>query len=79
MLGPYIKSDFKMSLLSLIEFAIGCFHRICNKETDGSEMWLCGKSVCSCCDGSPDRSFMMDPLSYFLFQPVLVCAILSEG
>ena len=23
------------------------------------------------CDGSLDRSFMVDPLSYFLFQPVL--------
>ena len=30
-----------------------------------------GKSVCSCCDGSSDLSFMVDPLSYFLFQPVL--------
>ena len=26
------------------------------------------KSVCSRCDGSSDRSFMMDPLSYFSFQ-----------
>ena len=25
----------------------------------------------SCCDESPDRSFMVDPLSYFSFQPVL--------
>ena len=31
-----------------------------------------GKGVRSCCDGSSDRSFMgVDPLSYFLFQPVL--------
>ena len=30
-----------------------------------------GKSVRSCCDGSSDRSFMEDPLSYFSFQPVL--------
>ena len=34
-------------------------------------MWLCGKSVHSWCDGSSDRSFMVDPLSYFSFQPVL--------
>ena len=27
--------------------------------------------ACSWCDGSSDRSFMMDPLSYFLFQPVI--------
>ena len=30
-----------------------------------------GKSVHSWCDGSSDRSFMVDPLSYFSFQPVL--------
>ena len=26
--------------------------------------------VCSWCDGSLDQSFMVDPLSYFSFQPV---------
>ena len=30
-----------------------------------------GKSVRSWCDGSSDRSFMMDPLNYFQFQPML--------
>ena len=30
-----------------------------------------GKSVRSWCDGSSDRSFIVDPLSYFSFQPVL--------
>ena len=34
-------------------------------------MQLRGKSVRSWCDGSSDRSFMVDPLSYFSFQPVL--------
>ena len=34
-------------------------------------MYLRGKSVRSWCDGSSDRSFMVDPLSYFSFQPVL--------
>ena len=29
------------------------------------------ESVQSWCDGSSDRSFMVDPLSYFSFQPVL--------
>ena len=29
------------------------------------------RSVCSWCDGSSDRPFMVDPLSYFSFQPVL--------
>ena len=35
-------------------------------------MKLRGKSVRSWCDGSSDRSFMgvVDPLSYFSFQPV---------
>ena len=28
------------------------------------------KSVPSWCDGSSDRSFIVDPLSYFSFQPV---------
>ena len=31
---------------------------------------ICGKSVRSWCDASLDRSFMVDPLSYFSFQPV---------
>ena len=30
-----------------------------------------GKSVRSWCDGSSDRSFIVDPLSNFSFQPVL--------
>ena len=34
-------------------------------------MQLRGKSVRSWCDGSSDRSFMVDPLSYISFQPVL--------
>ena len=29
------------------------------------------KSIHSLCDGSLDRSFMVDPLSYFTFQAVL--------
>ena len=36
-----------------------------------NEIQFHGKSVRSCCDGSSDRSFMMDPLSHFSFQPVL--------
>ena len=34
-------------------------------------MWLRGKSVRSWCDGSSDRFFIVDPLNYFSFQPVL--------
>ena len=37
----------------------------------GSEMLLCGKSVCSWCDRSLDWSLMADPLIYFSFQPLL--------
>ena len=33
-------------------------------------MWLRGKSVRSWCDESSDRSFMVDSLSHFSFQPV---------
>ena len=36
-----------------------------------SEMWLRSKSIRSWCDGSSDLSFMVDPMSYFSFQPVL--------
>ena len=34
-------------------------------------MELYGKSIRTWCDGSLDQSFMVDPLSYFSFQPVL--------
>ena len=34
-------------------------------------MLLRSNSVRSWCDGSSDRSLMVDPLSYFSFQPVL--------
>ena len=33
-------------------------------------MWLLVMSVRYWCDGSSDRSFIVDPLSYFSFQPV---------
>ena len=36
----------------------------------GSEMQIHGKSVRLWCVGSSDRSFMVDSLSYFSFQPV---------
>ena len=36
-----------------------------------SQLQLCVKSVHSRCDGSSDRYFMVDPLSYFSFHPVL--------
>ena len=38
---------------------------------DSQMLLLRGKSVLSWCDGSSDRSFMVDPLSYFSFQTVL--------
>ena len=34
-------------------------------------MSLCGKNIHSWCNGLSDRSFMLDPVSYFSFQPVL--------
>ena len=34
-------------------------------------MYLRGKSIHLWCDGSSDRSFMVNPLSYFSIQPVL--------
>ena len=41
---------------------------------DGACKCRCGFIVsvfCSWCDGSSDRSLMLDPLSYFSFHPVL--------
>ena len=35
-------------------------------------MYLLGKNVCSWFNGSSNRSFMVGPLSYFSFQPVLL-------
>ena len=34
---------------------------------------LCGKSVRSGCDGSSDRSFMVDPLNYFRTNDLMCC------
>ena len=34
-------------------------------------VWIRGKNVRSWCDGSSGRSFMVDPLGYFSFHPVL--------
>ena len=45
-------------------------------------MELCGKNIRSWGDGSSDRSFMVDPLGYFSFQPVpkaVVGVIMSVG
>ena len=41
-------------------------------------MLLHGKSVRSWCYESSDRSFMVDPLSYFSFQPVATAGLLSN-
>ena len=47
-----------------------------NSETEKGKIWNgksvpLGKSVRSWCDGSLDRSFIVDILSYFSFQPLL--------
>ena len=49
-----------------------CFksHTIADFLYLGSEMELRGKSVSLWCNGSSDRSFMVDPLGYVSFQPV---------
>ena len=40
-----------------------------------SEMLLRGKSIRSWCNGLSDRSFMVDPSSYFLFQGARCCSV----
>ena len=55
-----------------VKLCIGCYaSTLFWHPIAGSEMQLRGKSVHSWCDGSSDRFFMVDPLSYFSFQPVL--------
>ena len=49
-----------------------------NFKHTGARCSSVGKSVRSWCDGSSDRSFMVDPLSYFSFQPVL-CDWCNKG
>ena len=76
-------SEIKLKLQGVIYIASWCkcitpscwesrliFAYVCEKEWDVN-MYLRGKSVPSRCDGSSDRSSMVDPLSYFSFQPVL--------
>ena len=51
---------------SVLNVFVLCMHLL-----DILKYELRGKSIRSWCDGSSDRSFMVNPLSYFLFQPVL--------
>ena len=44
-----------------------------------SEMYLCGKSIRSWRNRLSDRSFMVDPLSYFSFQPVSTTGETGHG
>ena len=47
------------------------YYRSENKNGHSGRLEGRGKCVRSWCDGSSDRSFMVDSLSYFSFQPVL--------
>ena len=55
--------------LSEINSAPSCSVLLCELFAD--LFCVCGTSVRSWCDGSSDRSFMVEPFSYFSFQPVL--------
>ena len=59
--------------LSDIWIGLGIFleHFFIIQPCLGARCSSAGKSVRSWCDGSSDQSFMVDPLSYFSFQPVL--------
>ena len=61
-------------------------HSAREETTELQPDYLRGKSVRLWCDGLSDRSFIVDPLSYFSFQPVLhdwctvlACVVLSVG
>ena len=47
------------------------YHFFCSLFLLSIILLLCGKSDRSWCDGSSDRSFMVDLLSYLSFQPAL--------
>ena len=61
-LNKLLNIKMLLFIICYVLVKVGC--SLCNVA-------LRGKSVRSWCDGSSDRSFMVDPLSYFSFQPVL--------
>ena len=56
--------------LSEINSAPSCSVLLCELFAD--LFCVCGTSVRSWCDGSSDRSFMVEPFSYFSSKPVLI-------
>ena len=60
----------KVNFISLIS-NVNCVKYIFNSHLFFVFILFHGKSVHSWCDGSLDRSFTVDPLRYFSFQPVL--------
>ena len=65
-----ISYNFMIIVISIIRLAVGFVYRFpeCDQGARCSSVVM---SVRSWCDGLSDRSFMVDPLSYFSFQPVL--------
>ena len=65
-------------LVNVIYVHVYCVHYGCH-ELEGRALvlytnlnkWLHHSGVRSWCDESSDRSFLLDPFSYFSFQPVL--------
>ena len=62
------KSHYVLNVFSCLTYQFVYLMCLCYYK--GSETLLRGKNVRSRCDGL-DQSFMVDSLSYFLFQPVL--------
>ena len=58
-------------LISSLFLCVTLINRIVISLLTGSEMYLRGNSVRSWCDGSSDRSVMVESLGYFSFQPML--------
>ena len=69
--APYHRQDRTYSMgfsTSIVEYWLE--QEIAQWVSSNSTEWRASKSVWSWCDGLSDRSFMVDPLSYFSFQPV---------
>ena len=81
----YIASDIWLRTILIVRKETSCRHKgysfflaarvllyaPSHRQDSTYHGYICGNSVHSWCNGSSDRSFMVDPLSYFSFQPVL--------
>ena len=61
-------SNETVAPITQMVYCITLLFHLCSAEKQDVTPWY---SICLCCDGSLDQSFMVNPLSYISFQPVL--------